>query len=102
MTRIDALAAKSKKPVLLTELGYPASATPWIEPWKEERAATAHPEEQARAFGAMFEALSRSRSVVGLMVWKYESDGAAHDAAGYLPKEKPAEGVISSYLKHFQ
>jgi len=102
VARIDALAAKSGKPVLLTELGYPATAAPWIEPWKEDRAAAAHAEAQARVFAAMFEALSRSRSVVGLMVWKYESDGAAHDAAGYLPKEKPAEDVIRSYLKRFQ
>jgi hypothetical protein len=102
VARIDALAAKSGKPVLLTELGYPASASPWVEPWREDRGAIPHPEEQARAFGAMLEALSRSRSVRGLVIWKYESDGAAHDAAGYLPKEKPAEGVIQNYLKRLQ
>jgi hypothetical protein len=102
VARIDALAAKSGKPVLLTELGYPASAAPWIEPWREDRGAVAHPEGQARAFNAMLEALLRSRSVRGLMIWKYESDGAAHDDAGYLPKEKPAEDVIRSYLKRLQ
>lgn len=102
VARIDALAAKSGKPVLLTELGYPATAAPWIEPWREERAAAAHPAEQARAFDAMLGALLRSRSVRGFLIWKYESDAAAHDLAGYLPKEKPAEDVIRSYLKHYQ
>lgn len=102
VARIDALAAKSGKPVFLTELGYPASAAPWVEPWREERGAEAHPAEQARAFGVMLEALLRSRSLRGFLIWKYESDGAAHDPAGYLPKEKPAEDVIRSYLKRFQ
>jgi hypothetical protein len=102
VARIDALAAKSGKPVLLTELGYPATAAPWIEPWREERSAAAHPAEQARAFNAMLEALLRSRSVRGFLIWKYESDAAAHDDAGYLPKEKPAEDVIRAYVKHYQ
>lgn len=102
VTRIDALAAKAGKPVVLTELGYSASAAPWVEPWREERGGTAHPAEQARAFRAMLDALSRSRSLRGFLVWKYESDPAAHAGAGYLPKEQPAEDVISSYLKKYQ
>jgi len=87
---------------VLTELGYPASAAPWVEPWHEERGGTPHPEEQARAFQAMLGALGKSRALRGFFVWKYESDPAARDGAGYLPKEKPAEAVIRSYLARNQ
>jgi len=102
VARVEALAAKSGKPVVLTELGYPASAAPWVEPWHEERGSTPHPEEQARAFRAMLGALGKSRALRGFFVWKYESDPAARDGAGYLPKEKAAEDVIRSYLPRNQ
>jgi hypothetical protein len=50
----------------------------------------------------MLDALTRSRSLHGFFIWKYESDPVAHDPAGYLPKEKPAEGVIREYLQRSQ
>ncbi len=102
VARVDVLAARQGRPVVLTELGYPASAAPWVEPWHEERGATPHPEAQARAFEAMLGALGRSRSLRGFFIWKYESDPTARDGAGYLPKERAAEGVIRSYLMHIQ
>jgi len=99
VARIDAVASKWRKPVLLTELGYPSTPSPWIAPWREDRSASPAPNDQARAFAAMFEAIDRSRSISGFIIWKYESDPARKDERGYLPKDKPAEKIIARHLR---
>jgi hypothetical protein len=96
VARIDAAGAKWNKPVILTELGYPSTPAPWIEPWREDRSAPPAPRDQARAFAAMLDAIRRSRSIGGFIIWKYESDPERRDERGYLPKGKPAEKVITS------
>ena len=98
MKRIDAIAARTQRPVILTELGYPTTPAPWVEPWREARGSGAVPAEQARAFAAMLGAVRAHPAVRGFFIWKYESDPARTDAEGYLPKGKPAETVIRKYL----
>ena len=98
--RIDRLARSIQKPVILTELGYPSTAAAWMEPWRERRDLPAAPRDQERAFAAILGALSKSPSVLGFMIWKYESDPTLTDPTGYLPKGKPAESVISCHLGH--
>jgi hypothetical protein len=99
VARVDAVAAKVGRPAILTELGYPSSGSVWVEPWREERGGESRPAEQARAFAAMLDALRSARSIGAFLVWKYESDPGRTEPAGYLPKGKPAEAVIESYLK---
>ena len=97
--RIDAAGAKWKEPVILTELGYPSTAAPWVEPWREDRSGLPVPRDQARAFTAMLDAIRRSQSISGFIIWKYESDPAYKDERGYLPKDKPAEKIITAHLR---
>jgi len=94
VARLDAVSRKYGKPVILTELGYPSIAAPWIEPWREQRDAAARPADQARAFAAMLGALRGSPNIAGFFIWKYESDPDRSDPTGYLPKGKPAEEII--------
>jgi hypothetical protein len=98
VARIDATAKKFRKRVILTELGYPATESPWIEPWREERGGEPHPAAQARAFAAMLDAVKHSSSIDGFFIWKYESDPTRTDLGGYLPKGKEAEKVIARAL----
>ena len=98
--RMQRVARSVGKPVILTELGYPSTAAPWMEPWRERRDLPAAPRDQERAFAAILGALSESPSVLGFMIWKYESDPNLSDPTGYLPKGKPAESVIACHLGH--
>lgn len=99
VARIERVSARVRKPAILTEIGYPSIATAWIEPWNERRSREVDHAAQARAFDAMLRAVTRSRAIAGFFVWKYETDPAFTDPDGFLPKEKPAERVISRYLK---
>jgi hypothetical protein len=56
------------------------------------------PRDQVRAFVAMFDAIRRSRSISGFIIWKYESDPERRDERGYLPKSKPAENITTKAL----
>ena len=98
--RMQRVARSVGKPVILTELGYPSTAAPWMEPWRERRDLPAAPRDQERAFAAILGALPESPSVLGFMIWKYESDPNLSDPTGYLPKGKPAESVIACHLGH--
>ena len=98
--RMERVARSVGKTVILTELGYPSTAAPWMEPWRERRDLPASPRDQERAFAAILTALSESPSVLGFMIWKYESDPNLSDPTGYLPKGKPAESVIACHLGH--
>jgi hypothetical protein len=102
VARIDVAGARWNKPVILTELGYPSTAAPWIEPWREDRSAGPAPRDQARAFAAMLDAIRRSKSISGFIIWKYESDPDRRDERGYLPKAKPAEKIIAKALRDEQ
>ena len=98
VARVDAVASKWRKLVVLTELGYPSTTAPWVAPWREDRAAQSSESDQARAFAAMLDAVAHSHAVSGFIIWKYESDPHRTDERGYLPKSKPAERVIARYL----
>ena len=84
--------------MILTELGYPSTAAPWVEPWREDRSGQPAPRDQARAFTAMLDAIRRSQSISGFIIWKYESDPNRQDERGFLPKAKPAEKIIAKAL----
>lgn len=94
VARLEAVAKATGRQVLLTELGYPSTPAPWIEPWREQRGGRPDPEAQKRAFAAMLDALRGAAHVSGFFVWKYESDPAYADPTGYLPK-LPSERVLS-------
>lgn len=96
--KLEALARRTGKRVILTEVGFPSTSAPWIEPWRENRQVAASPADQARAFEAVLGQVSGAPWFGGFFIWKYESDPDRRDPSGYLPKGKPAEEVIRKYL----
>jgi hypothetical protein len=93
---LETFATAQKKPLLLTELGYASTISPWIEPWSEEREAESSSKGQTRAFSAMFGAMRNARPIIGWILWKYESDPDLHDPRGFNLNGKPAESLISA------
>ena len=94
---MGALAARHRKPVVLTELGYPsatdAAATPWKKGGRYSGAA------EQRALDGRLKALARQPSFAGLYVWEWRADPAAGGPgdAGHTLQGKPAERAIAAW-----
>ncbi len=76
------------KPVVLTEVGYPAHADAARYPWDETRAAALDPALQASLLGAFCDAYE-ARPGAGYVVWNWFGVGGPRDG-GYSPRGKPA------------
>jgi hypothetical protein len=94
---IRALSKRLSKPVLLTEIGYASTRSPWKSPHSSDHSEDVAPEHQARAYEAAFAALADETSWVrGLYWWKWPTDltlGGPGDP-GFTPNGKPAEEVL--------
>jgi hypothetical protein len=94
---LRALSLRLKKPVLLTEIGYASTASPWKNPHASDRSRSVSLEDQRRAYEAAFHALVDETSWVrGMFWWKWPTDlalGGPNDS-GFTPNGKPAEGAI--------
>ena len=89
------------KPVLFTEVGFPALATAAARPW-EENASTLDPELQARCYAVWLERFARQPGVEGMFWWKWPSNGrgGAFDFS-HSPLGKPSMGVLRDWFGRF-
>lgn len=94
---LERLSKRHRKPVLITEVGFAASAAAPLEPWKEHNAAL-DPEMQARCYEVVFRALYRRPWLAGLSWWKWPSHGrgSAEDPS-FSPLGKPALTVLERW-----
>lgn len=89
------------KPVLLTEIGYPARRGATASPATEDTGAAADPQAQARAYEAAYRALRGLPFLAGIYWWELAADARSHDTfgdtAGYGPAGLPAEAVVRDF-----
>lgn len=95
--RLRAIAAATGKPVLLTEVGYPARATAGSRPWDHAGPATPAPRLQAALLDRFFVQFTDRPDVSGAFVWNWFGRGGTLDA-GYSPRGRPAAAVLK---RHF-
>jgi len=95
--RLEALAARSHKPVVVGEIGLRSAVGAAAKPWQdaERRDSTPDPELQAAVMADWLAALDR-RSIEGVMIWRWLTDP---DAGGltdtdFTVQNKPAERVL--------
>lgn len=95
--RLDALAARWRKPVLVGEIGLRSAEGAAAKPWEsaEERTAAADPLLQAEVLADWLTVLRRP-AVRGVLVWRWLTDPAAGGPADtdFTVQGKPAEGVL--------
>jgi hypothetical protein len=98
--RLDALAARWQKPVLLTEMGYTTRTDPALRPWEWPDSMTnvqVDPEAQADAYHALLAPLIELENVAGFFVWRVyaDPDDMSQEAEwGFSPRGKLAERVV--------
>jgi hypothetical protein len=95
--RLDALAARTHRPVLVGEVGLRSARGAAAKPWEsaEERAAVPDPLLQAEVLADWLAALDRP-AIHGVLVWRWLTDpdaGGAQDT-DFTVQRKPAEGVL--------
>jgi Glycoside Hydrolase Family 113 len=95
--RIDALATRYSRPVIVGEVGLRSAAGAAAEPWQsaEERAAKPDPQLQAAVLADWMRALDRP-SVRGVLVWRWLSDPRAGgiEDTDFTVQGKPAAEVL--------
>ena len=97
LATLHALAERTKRPVLFTEVGYHALDTAAIKPWEWELAGSPSEETQARCYEALFRVAEANPWIRGIYIWKWFP---RHDRSrwrrhmDYTPQGKAAEGIL--------
>ncbi len=94
---LETVARRAGKPLLLTEVGFAASAGTWTAPHRE--GGTYSEEDQAAAYSALFTALGHRPWLAGTFVWKTFSggDGGRPGRADFRFLGRQAEGAVRKY-----
>jgi Glycoside Hydrolase Family 113 len=95
--RLDSLAARTGKQIIVGEVGLRSAVGATIKPWEspEERRAAPDPLLQAEVLADWLSVLRRP-SVRGVLIWRWFTDPAAGGPADtdFTVQGKPAEGVL--------
>ena len=100
---IEAVARRTGRPVLFTELGYRNGADAAIEPWRwpdraERLSGASDPATQARCYEAFFRTFWHRPWFAGAYVWKwFPAPGGRPRGVGFSPQGQPAEAVLASW-----
>ena len=103
LDRVDEVAQKVGKPVLLTEVGYRAVSATAVHPheWPDPTARQIDAAAQARAYRVLLEGVRPRKSIVGLFLWKWYTDEVGDEGpAGFSPRDKPAAALIQQAFAH--
>ena len=95
--QVRALHERHRKPVILTEIGYASTKSPWKKPHASDQEHELSPEDQARAYEIAFRCLADETDWIhGMYWWKWPTDlrrgGDGH--RGFTPNGKAAEDVL--------
>ncbi|MEM9195885.1 MAG: hypothetical protein AAGF12_42355 [Myxococcota bacterium] len=98
--RLGALARRTGRPVILTEVGYRSvrdcELRPHEWPERDSEEPVVDPQAQARAYRVLLQASAGKDWLRGIYVWKWFTDPDANEEgpAGFSPRDKPAEAVL--------
>ena len=100
VSRLATVHRRYKKPIIITEIGFPSTSMPWKAPWLENRELGAHVEDQARCYEAICRALDGQPWLRGIYWWKWPSylDRGGPEELGFTPNGKPAADVVTAWF----
>jgi hypothetical protein len=101
LSRVDAVADRFGKPVIITEVGFTSSPAPWIAPYERDWRAAPDEAAQARSYQAFIDGVAGRPGFAGVYWWKWPSfleyGGARH--TGYTPNGKIAEDIVRDWFR---
>ncbi len=91
---------KNKKPLIITEIGYPSVDGTCSKPWDYTREAAIDLGEQALCYEAFFRAwlAEKKEKIAGVYFWNWYGQGGPTDPT-YTPRGKPALDVLRSWYR---
>ncbi|MEW5853765.1 MAG: hypothetical protein AB2A00_33630 [Myxococcota bacterium] len=99
---VDALATRAGRPLLLTEVGYPALHGGAARPWELPDGARADVDEAVRAWQALLEVAPGLGSLRGMFAWKwYTSSFNPFDRDAYSLEGTPAMHLLSQHYRRW-
>lgn len=99
MRRISRLQSDFQRPVLFTEVGFPALATAASRPW-EENSSALDAALQSRCYEVWLERFAQAPDVTGMFWWKWPSHGRGSPFdPSHRPLAKPALRVLGEWFK---
>lgn len=100
---LRAAAKETGKPLLLTEIGYPARRSALANPAAEDSDEPVDQALQARAYEAAYRVLRALPFVAGIYWWDWGTDSRADQPnrgpGSYIPTGKPAERVVHAFSR---
>ncbi len=104
LAALRGIAARTGRPVVLLELGYPDSPAAMVRPWDDGGAGPPDPEAQRACYEAAVAALDPEDWVAGAFWWKWFSSPLGESAGGrtFSPRGLPAEAVMARALRSWE
>lgn len=99
--KVQASSLLHNKRVVLTEIGFPTTKHPWIEPHRDGVDSAVDFIAQARCFRLMFEELNDQPWCGGLFIWKWPSYLRTHhgESATFHIHSLPSEAIIRDWYQ---
>ncbi len=99
--KLQRLARKHGKPIILTEWGYQNEDYVGAEPWDNNRFAEGNELNngaQRDAYKSMFESIWEEPWMKGVFVWRWSAYKGISRAPNYSPRDKPAAEVLKDWF----
>lgn len=101
-TRLEALALRTGRRVVLTEVGYRSVAGALSEPWSWDERGAQDLDLQRDAYQAMFSTIWDRPWCGGVFIWKWHArltEGWGRHPNGFTPQGKPALEVVRAWFR---
>ena len=98
IAELEAFSAGLKRPLVISEIGYPSIDGGARWPWDQSRKAPVDLDEQRRAYQAFTEALGGRAFLDGIYVWNWYGAGGP-SCRDYTPRKKPAALVLERWYR---
>ena len=104
LTRLYEFAEEMQKPLVMTEVGFPANHNALSKPYAwPEHSNDRDDKLQASAYSALYESFKAAGFPHGIFIWKYATTLDSYERfdneRGFNPFKKPAEKVIKKILQ---
>lgn len=99
LSDVDGLRRSLRKPVVISEIGYPSTTDAASHPWDYSRKAPVDLRRQSAAYSAALSVWNRVPWLEGIYWWAWSADATegGRGDPGYSPQGKPALGVLTKW-----
>ncbi len=101
LAQLATLRARTHKPLMMTEVGWPSHARAAHTPWDETTDAAIDVDLQARLYRAFCDATAHDDTLAGVTFWNWFGAGGSDDR-GYTVRGKPALSELSACVRRLR